>query len=82
MKVVPSPVNSDKIGILVLFSTKHDTFLNKWKAKIRIVAKRDTQPKIPDVYAPVASVVGVRLFLILVIHFHQPVRQLYITGSF
>ena len=33
---------AEVIAILELFTAKHDTFMKKWKDKVRIVARGDT----------------------------------------
>ena len=80
MIVVARPLNARVIQIQELFSIKEDNILNVTIPKVRIVARGEvyTDP----VYAPVANMVALRLFVVLSLNFGTYFRQLNITAAF
>ena len=48
---------------------KYDIILSKWICKVRIVARGDLEESEEFVYAPVASMVPLRMFVLLSLEF-------------
>ena len=82
MIVVARPLNARVIQIQELFSIKEDNILNVTIPKVRIVARGDLEVYTDPVYAPVANMVALRLFVVLSLDFGTYFRQLDITAAF
>ena len=82
MTVVRRPHNKRVIKIRELFSVKYDNILGKWICKVRIVARGDLEESEEFVYAPVANMVALRIFVILSLEFGVDFRQLDIASAF
>ena len=65
-----------------LFRVKYDNILGKWICKVRIVARGDLEESEEFVYAPVANMVALRIFVILSLEFGVDFRQLDIASAF
>ena len=82
MTVVPRPTKAQVIPLLELFTVKHDNIKQEWIAKCRFVARGDLKDTVGDFYSPVASMLGLRMFLFLSSAFPPSIRQLDVSSAF
>ena len=82
MQVVPRPLHEKIIPILEIFTTKKDSISGLWKAKSRIVARGDLQFTPTTFFAPVASVVALRIFILFSSRFPGTIHQLDVKTAF
>ena len=83
MTVTALPPNKKPINILELFSVKFENVLNKKLCKVRFVASGDLLVKKSIFFSPVASQVGLRVFLIMaMLHGYRKIAQLDVSTAF
>ena len=81
-KVVWRPRNQDVIPLIKLFNWKIDNITNDKIAKVRIVAKDNWMSKTVNYFSPIASKLGLRLFIFLEARFREKIKQLDVSTAF
>ena len=82
MTVVKRPHDARIIPILEIFTTKRDGISGFWKAKCHIVGRGDLQFTPTTYFAPVASIVALRLFIFFSSCFQTSIHQLDVKTAF
>ena len=82
MHVVNRPRDARVVKLRELFSVKFDNITKEWIFKVRIVARGDLEVDEEFVYAPVANMPALRLFVVLSLEFGIDFRQLDISSAF
>ena len=59
-----------------IFTVKYNNVEKLTKAKCRLVAREDLEPRYMNYFSPVVFMVAFRVFLVLSVHFDGDLRQL------
>ena len=82
MTVVARPRSERVIPLLEILRTKKQNILGKCKAKARSVARGDLEQRCEDFSSPVASILGLRIFICLSIQFAGGIRHSDVKNAF